>query len=140
MCCVTQSNFLVVPLHNEWIIIKVTKVEMHYEGLRSLPSPKSIRHSLSIIKDRKKSTAKTLTSIWRNWNRSRQKIFSHFRSRHIISYIPYCLLFFFTSGGKSIIPNCSLSSGNHPTARRKMNEPVAVKLYIKALFSLRDSI
>ena len=138
MCCVTQSNFLVVPLHNEWIIIKVTKVEMHYEGLRSLPSPKSIRHSLSIIKDRKKSTAKTLTSIWRNWNRSRQKIVIFVLDTSFLrSHIAYC---FFTSGGKSIIPNCSLSSGNHPTARRKMNEPVAVKLYIKALFSLRDSI
>ena len=137
MCCVTQSNFLVVPLHNEWIIIKVTKVEMHYEGLRSLPSPKSIRHSLSIIKDRKKSTAKTLTSIWRNWNWSRQKNSCQLRFRHII-FRPFS--FEITSGGKSIIPNCSLSSGNHPTARRKMNEPVAVKLYIKALFSRRDSI
>ena len=45
-----------------------------------------------------------------------------------------------TSGGKSIIPNCSLSSGSHPTAKRKIKDPVADRLYIKALFSLSDSI
>ena len=94
MYCVTQSNFLVVPLHNEWIIIKVTKVEMHYEGLRSLPSPKSIRHSLSIIKDRKKSTAKTLTSIWRNWNRSKQKIVNFvLEILFLRSHIAYCFFY-----------------------------------------------
>ena len=45
-----------------------------------------------------------------------------------------------TSGGNSMMPNCSEISGMTPHASKKMNEPVAIRLYSKARFSRIDSM
>ena len=50
------------------------------------------------------------------------------------------MLYAVTSSGKSIMPNCSQSSGIHPRARTMMNDAVDKRLYNSALFSMRDSI
>ena len=47
---------------------------------------------------------------------------------------------FITSGGKSTMANCSLSSGTQPKASTAMKVAVPVRLYNNARFSLSDSI